>query len=160
VTGTRQPFSVEIDDADLRARLQALTARVGAPRDALREIGEILQQSTQKRFQPGHQKSPAGVPWAPNSPVTLARKAPQRNILTGKTGLLGDLIRSQLGSDGRSVAVGTNRKYGAMMQFGGTKAQHPHLWGNIPARPFLGISTDDRARIQEILSDYLGRNLT
>jgi phage gpG-like protein len=27
-----------------------------------------------------------------------------------------------------------------MMNFGGTKAQFPHLWGDIPARPFMPIS--------------------
>lgn len=31
MTGARQPFSVEIEDADLRARLQTLTARVRHP---------------------------------------------------------------------------------------------------------------------------------
>jgi hypothetical protein len=51
------------------------------------------------------------------------------------------------------VAVGTNRVYAALQQFGGTRAQHSQLWGDIPVRPFLGISTDDRARIQEILDD-------
>lgn len=31
-------------------------------------------------------------------------------------------------------------KYAAIQQFGGTKAQFPHLWGDIPARPFLPIT--------------------
>jgi predicted transcriptional regulator len=46
MTGTRESITIEIDDADLRARLQTLAARVGRPTDALREIGEVLQQST------------------------------------------------------------------------------------------------------------------
>ncbi|AFL75395.1 phage virion morphogenesis protein [Thiocystis violascens] len=179
MTGARQPFSVEIDLGDVTERLRALTARVGAPREALREIGEILQQSTQQRF--ATETDPSGRRWAENSDVTLLRAlggrgqsrrrtagggrtltASGQRALAGKKiltrrGFLGDTIRDQLDADGRGVAVGTNRKYGAMMQFGGTQAQHPHLWGDIPARPFLGISTDDRARILEILDDYLGR---
>ncbi|MFK3602796.1 hypothetical protein [Pseudomonas sp. AP19] len=32
--------------------------------------------------------------------------------------------------------VGSDKPYAAMMQFGGG-ADFPHLWGDIPARPFL-----------------------
>jgi len=42
-----------------------------------------------------------------------------------------------------AVEIGTNLPYGAMQQFGGTKAEFPHLWGDIPERPFLGLSKDD-----------------
>jgi phage gpG-like protein len=47
--------------------------------------------------------------------------------------------------------------YAAMQQFGGTKAEFPHLWGDIPERPFLGVS-DDEKEILEIISDYLIEN--
>ena len=45
--------------------------------------------------------------------------------------------------------------YAAMQQFGGTKSQFPHLWGDIPARPFLGISTADKQNIRDIIGSYL-----
>jgi phage gpG-like protein len=42
-----------------------------------------------------------------------------------------------------------------MQQFGGTKARFPNLWGNIPARPFLGVSAADKDEILEILREAL-----
>jgi len=46
-------------------------------------------------------------------------------------------------------------EYAAMMQFGGTKSEFPNLWGDIPARPFLGISEDDKTDILTILERHL-----
>jgi phage gpG-like protein len=65
----------------------------------------------------------------------------------------------QLADGGRAVEIGTDRVYGAMQQFGGTKAQHPQLWGTIPARPFLGLSDTDRDGVLAILSRYLSAGL-
>ena len=76
--------------------------------------------------------------------------------LTGKTQTLGHTINYQL--DGNSsVRIGSPLPYAAMQQFGGTKAQWPHLWGAIPARPFLGVSAADKADILEIVGSYLVR---
>lgn len=74
--------------------------------------------------------------------------------LTGKTGTLGHTINFQL--DGNSgVRIGSPLPYAAMQQFGGTKAQWPHLWGDIPARPFLGVSAADKTNILDIIGSYL-----
>lgn len=40
-------------------------------------------------------------------------------------------------------------------RYAGTKKGHPLPWGNIPARPFLGVSTDDR----EMILDAIERRL-
>ena len=53
------------------------------------------------------------------------------------------------------VEVGSNRVYAAMMQFGGTKAAYPHLWGDIPPRPFLGVSEADSANILAQIADWM-----
>lgn len=153
MAGTRQPITVEIDDREVRARLARLIQRVGAPREAMAEIGEALLNSTRERF--SRQTDPEGNPWEPNSEVTLERKAPQTKPLAGKTGLLRSTLRYQLTGDGKGVEIGSNRVYAAMQQFGGTKAQWPWLWGDIPARPFLGLSSADRAEILDILREYL-----
>jgi phage virion morphogenesis protein len=153
MAGTRQPITVEIDDREVRERLQRLIQRVGAPREAMAEIGEALLNSTRERF--SRQSDPEGNPWEPNSEVTLERKAPQTKVLAGLTGLLRENIAYQLTDGGRAVEVGSGKKYAAMQQFGGTKAQWPWLWGDIPARPFLGLSREDRAEVLEILGRYL-----
>jgi len=53
------------------------------------------------------------------------------------------------------VMIGSPMEYAAMQQFGGTKAEFPNLWGDIPARPFLGISSQDENEILTILRNYL-----
>jgi len=140
-----------------------------SPDSMLEEVGETLQSSTKQRFIT--ETDPTGKKWAPNRPATLAsyfrrRGAGSKKILTD-SGTLGDSIRYQLtggfsvgswrSGGGRSVTVGTNLVYGAMQQYGGTRARFPHLWGDIPARPYLGVSRDDRARINAIVGQYIRR---
>jgi phage virion morphogenesis protein len=169
-------ITLTIDAASALQGLANLRQALADPTPAMREIGEVLTASTKKRF--GTETAPDGTPWAPNSRVTIERytdrgakgtytkkgklsKQGIRRVLGKKVltdhGYLGDTIEYQLQDGGRAVAVGSNRFYGAMQQFGGTRAQWPHLWGDIPARPFLGISDADRARIREILQDHLDR---
>lgn len=71
------------------------------------------------------------------------------------SGALQDTIRYQLTAAGQGVEVGTDRIYGAMQQFGGTRASWPHLWGDIPPRPYLGLDAADRAEILAIFEHHL-----
>lgn len=119
---------------------------------AMREIGDALVESTRKRFDT--ETDPQGNRWAPNSPVTLAKKSGTK-ILTD-SGALKASIRAALYGSGKGVSVGSSLPYTAMMQFGGTKARFPHLWGDIPARPFLGRSAEDQETIREIMRKHLG----
>ena len=173
-------IKIQIDDAALKRDLATLLARLSKPTPALREIGEVLRNSARQRFKT--ETDPSGAKWAQNSDITLMRYLQERSgsfrkkatptggqgltakgakrlgnkkILTNR-GYLADTLAYQLAADGRSVAIGSNRVYAAMQQFGGTKARWPHLWGDIPARPFLGLSTADRTAIRELLIDYLG----
>ncbi|MBI2278152.1 MAG: phage virion morphogenesis protein [Dechloromonas sp.] len=74
------------------------------------------------------------------------------------TGLLQDTIRYQVSSDGSSVEIGTNRFSGewdggaAVHQFGSKD-------GDIPARPFLGLSSSDRADVLDILQHFLNQSI-
>lgn len=38
--------------------------------------------------------------------------------------------------------------------------QFPHLWGNIPARPFLGLSEQDEVYISDIISEHVALAMT
>ena len=140
---------------------------------AFAEIGEDLVDSTKRRF--ATVTSPDGKAWAANSPVTAARylgnysgsfkkdgslskagtaRSASEKPLTGETKSLQRTINYQLiGATG--VTVGSRVVYAAMQQFGGTKSQFPHLWGDISARPFLGISTADKQNSLDIIGSYL-----
>ncbi|SFH23727.1 Phage virion morphogenesis family protein, partial [Paracoccus aminovorans] len=56
-----------------------------------------------------------------------------------------------------AATIGSNAIQAAMMQFGGRKAEHPNLWGDIPARPFIGLSDEDRSDVLEIIDECLQR---
>lgn len=70
------------------------------------------------------------------------------------TGVLQDTIRYQLTPGGNGVEIGTNRFAGewtggaAVHQFGDKK-------GNIPARPFIGLSANDEREILDVLDRFL-----
>jgi phage virion morphogenesis protein len=143
-------IDVQIDDREIRAALQNLLAATGNLDDVLEEIGEELTERTKQRF--GTLTGPDGERWADNSPVTIARK--ERNQpLTGE-GSLREQIHARLLGD-NTLVVGSSMEYAAMQQFGGTKAEFPHLWGDIPARPFLGISEDDKDVVLAIIQAHL-----
>lgn len=117
-------------------------------------LGEYFVRSTKQRF--GEGKSPEGVAWAAKSPVTLERYRKTgggTRPLFGPSGMLNSTIAYE--ASATEVAWGSNMVYAAMMQFGGTRAQWPHLWGNIPARPFLGVSPQDEPKALAILSAYI-----
>jgi phage virion morphogenesis protein len=150
-------FSVEIKDEAVTAALMRASAQMDDMTPLFWDIGEILVDSTIVRF--GSGTAPDGSKWAPKSQTTLnkygARKSNRVDArpLFGPSGMLSTQIFYSAEAD--QVQIVSNRPYAAMMQFGGTKAQFPHLWGNIPARPFLGVSEDDRVNIAGQIADYM-----
>ena len=152
-------ITIKIKDDEITAALTRLSVHLADLRPVMDDIGEYLVKSTKDRF--GKGVSPDGVPWAPKSPVTLAAYGARKSNridtrpLFGPSNQLNNQIFHEATSN--SVEVGSDRVYAAMMQFGGTKAQFPNLWGNIPARPFLGISPKDETNIVAILSEWAER---
>lgn len=137
------------------------------------DIGEYATEATKRRFDTS--TGPDGERWAPNTEATIlnylssfksshnkdgSRSAKGTARAAGKKPLIGDsrslmsTIYYQLDGDA-SVEIGSPMEYSAMQQFGGSKSQFPHLWGDIPARPFLGLSGDDERAILDIVQGYL-----
>jgi len=150
-------ITIEIDDREIQAALRRLQQQIGDLTPVMQQIGEYLVQSTKDRFARG--EAPDGTPWAPNSPVTLARKKGNRPLI-GESGRLSNEIYPRAGRD--FVEVGSAPEYAAVQQSGARKGQFgktrrgaPIPWGDIPARPFLGLSDDDRREILDILADAL-----
>lgn len=137
----------------IRSWLNAFRDAAAQPREAMEEIGEALVTSTQRRF--NIEMSPTDGKWKRNRPVTIALKGHSKP-LKGLTGRLRESIRYRLQGSGKAVSIGSDLPYAAMQQFGGTKARFPHLWGDVPARPFLGRSEADQRTIREIMRRYLG----
>jgi phage virion morphogenesis protein len=148
-------IEVQFDDREIRKALQNLQQAAGNLAPALKEIGEVLVESTKQRFASG--AGPDGERWDKNSDVTIARKGRNKPLIGETLALSAGIDYQLIGDD--AVAIGSPMEYAAMQQFGGTESEFPHLWGDIPARPFLGISDDDRENILEIIREHVERAL-
>lgn len=185
--------SIVVDDRDIREALSELARKAGDLTPAMRDIGELLVDSTRRRF--GEGRAPDGTPWALNSPSTILRFLHKKSGAYGKTGARIGTKKGYYGRKGRlaargvalvtgkrpligesralstqihyragqaSVEVGSSMEYSAVQQFGAkrgafgsTRRGAPIPWGDIPARPFLGLSSGDKAAILDIISGYL-----
>ncbi len=166
-------LQIQDDDGAIRRALNALVQASANLSQPLKVIGENLKESTQQRFHDS--KGPDGEPWAPNAESTIQayiekfhgahtqrgglshygkKVEASKKPLIGETKRLSTEIYSALVGD-MAVAVNSPAEYSAMQQFGGRKSDYPWLWGDIPARPFLGASTDDRTMILDVLANYL-----
>ncbi len=158
-------INIQLDDRRLR---RALAETIEAGRDlspAMRNIGELLLNSTRERFDT--QRSPEGVPWAPLSETTRRRKRRNVDKILTERGHLRGTIAHRAGRD--FVEVGSSRVHASTHQFGAKKGAfggvrtslpgrsffQPIPWGDIPARPFLGVSADDEAAIRTEIADFI-----
>lgn len=166
-----------IDDRDVLRVLKRLEEKSGNLRPAFVNMGEYLVNSTQDRFDA--QQDPEGNPWAPLQPKTKDKKKIDK-ILTESSRLRNSVIYA---AQKNSLRVGTNDIKAAAHQFGlqesvtipahkslRTKAFGKELpfpvWAEVrahtinqdlPARPFLGISSDDREELLQIATDFLAQ---
>lgn len=169
-------LEVTLDDRSVLDALQALARRTGDLSSPLREIGETLTESAKQRF--AVSVGPDGARWAPNTELTILRYLDGRagafgkkdgrltkkgaSLATGKKplvaeGNLASTITYQVIDGGRTLLVGSPQKYAAVQQFGAARGSlgKGAPWGDIPARPFLGVSDEDRRNIVEIVRGYL-----
>ena len=115
----------------------------------MKSIGEEMINRTQQRFR--DKEAPDGTPWAPNAPSTEKRKGHGR-VLEGESKQLAKQFSYSASSEG--VEWGSLMVYAAMQNYGGTKAEFPHLWGDIPSREFIGLNDDDEDEVLGILADH------
>ena len=159
--------TIKFNDAEVQEMFREIAARLGDLTEPMAAIGDMLVKSTIQRFDEGI--SPEGVPWAAKSLATIdayRQRSESRNTkmdnrpLHGPSGSLSSTIYAQTGPT--AARVGSPMVYAATMQFGALKGEFgtasnntPIPWGNIPARPFLGFSEDDRTAILETLTEWL-----
>lgn len=150
-------IEVQIDTSGLTAALERLAAAGTNPEPAWQEAGEYLVVSTKRRF--ADKQAPDGSMWPGNSPGTQAAKG-NDDPLIGESKRLGREIhyRAKRGTLewGSPMEYAATQHYGAEKgAFGQTEGGLPLPWGDIPARPFLGLSDDDRREVTEILEEFV-----
>jgi phage gpG-like protein len=160
-------FTLTINAAAVQAELQRLQQRLGNLQPVMNEIGEGIVERAKARF--ASSTGPDGQAWAVNRPSTLAKvearigtsgrkkdgslNARGLRTLASKRPLIGEshALETQIHhqASGNVVEVSATPVYAAMQQFGGTRADYPHLWGDIPARPFLPVHLDGSLYLDE-----------
>lgn len=139
-------IKIEFNDAQLQTAFKQLIAAGTDIDPLLFEIGGQLQISLEQNFDGQH--DPDGRPWEPISAAWRARKAK----LGGKPGILDfksvlrDSFTMQVGNN--ELMLGTINEYARVHQLGGGRK-------NMKARPFLGVSEEDKDFIGEAAADYL-----
>jgi phage virion morphogenesis protein len=159
-------FEVSEDGWDeLKVAFQRLSTALSNPRDLMADIGEALIATTKARFHEG--VAPDGSAWIPKSAATFdAYRARGDTVsfkpLIGPSRRLLSEIFSQVGPDDSSVEIGSDMIYSRVMHecaqrgaFGQSSNGSPIPWGDIPARPFLGISSQDKLNIGEAIAEWL-----
>ncbi|WP_448092484.1 phage virion morphogenesis protein [Pseudomonas lini] len=132
-------FTVELDHQRLQAALRKIEWAVGDLAPLMRGIAAELASQTEENF--GEEGRPE---WDDLSDVTTARREkngnwPGQMLQVSSAGLAASITTQATDS---SALVGSNKPYAAMMQFGGTKSDFPHLWGDIPGRPYLPMDAE------------------
>jgi phage gpG-like protein len=137
---------IEIDDREVRQALEELRRRASNMKPAMHTIGQALIEGSRERILSGRDWT--GQPFAPNSPVTLARKKGNKPLINERT-----FVTSRLHYDASadSVTVGSSAVQAAVLQFGAkkgafgaTKRGAKIPWGDIPARRYFPVTQDGR----------------
>src|SRR5690606_5982165 len=76
---TKPPIRIEVDDREVRQALENLQRRVSDLTPVMHDIGQALVEGMRARLRDG--RDVEGRPFAPNSPVTLARKKGTRPLV-------------------------------------------------------------------------------
>jgi phage virion morphogenesis protein len=149
---------IDIDDREVRAALANLQRRVADLTPVMHDIGQALVKGMRARLRDG--RDVEGRPFAPNKPTTLAKKRGTRPLVD--SGMMADQFAYQAGRD--FVEAGSNAEQAATLHFGAKRGAHgktrrgaPIPWGDIPARPFVGLSKDDKEAVLETIAEAIER---
>ncbi|MBV2360994.1 phage virion morphogenesis protein [Thalassococcus sp. CAU 1522] len=163
-----------------KIQIDEITVALSAAADALEDmtplfedIGMLMEARTKANFLKG--QAPDGSAWAPKSMATIEKyrrtegsESVPMNPLIGTSSRLMDNINHQARPDG--VDWGSDAIYAAVMHFGAKQGEFGARigkdkngrdffmsipWGDIPARPFLGIGPEDENAILQTIENYL-----
>lgn len=143
IIGGVMHINVTHDIALLNEQLKALNERLkGDLTPVMDNIGAILENGARKRFE--SKTDPKGKAWEgyKEGSRNAKRKKSEQLLIEGRH-LLDSLTYH---ASSQSVAVGVSMFYGKYHQLG---------TNHLPARPFLGISAEEEANINETLAGWL-----
>ncbi|BCU88717.1 virion morphogenesis protein [Yersinia pseudotuberculosis] len=150
-------LTINLDSLPVLAVLQRVQDAGLDLTPVLKNIGEILINSTKERFRTG--MGPTGEKWADKRNPELAHDP---RPLIGESKSLSTQINWQ--REGNDLVIGSTMEYGGTHQAGARKGQYGQTrqgvalpFGNIPARPFIGLSDDDEILLIESITRHIER---
>lgn len=139
--------AIAIDDRELQQMTRALQLdlqRMSQPEQLLTDLGVELEGQTKARFDA--KADPEGSAWEPWSEDYKAQQLvrhPGASLLERSSRLREDVTHEVAPTE---LLIGARTVYAAVHQFG---------YEEIPARPYLGLSLDDRRDIGELIDDFI-----
>jgi len=132
-------LTIELKHQHLQKTLNQIENAIGDLTPLMQSIAAELASQTEENFE--HEGRPE---WPELSDVTTEKRAehghwPGQILQVSAAGLATSITTHATDS---SAMVGSNKPYAAMMQFGGKQADFPHLWGDIPDRPYLPMGAE------------------
>lgn len=154
-------IDIEIDDRDISKGLNDLLARTSDLSPAMREIAGVLADIAEQSF--ADETAPHGTAWPDLSDITKERRAKIGKWPGSILQVSGQLAGSIQPDYGKDFAVAsTNKDYAGTQQFGAKKGEFgktprgaPIPWGDIPPRPFMGLSSEGKEEILSVINKYL-----
>lgn len=144
---------ITLQDLGVQDMMTRLAKRAGDLSPVMRRIAGILHDAVEENFE--RQGRPG---WVPLKPRTIRQRAKfgywPGKILQRRGELAASISRR---FDARSAAVGTNRIYAAIHQFGGQAGRGRKV--TIPARPFLAVTDQDLGEIAAAIQNYLTKGV-
>ncbi|MFQ0994140.1 phage virion morphogenesis protein [Gilliamella sp. BG2] len=154
--------NIEFNIQDALDAMLHIEAAIDDTESLFSHMGEVLLDIHEARFTA--QESPDGVPWKELSPWYKDSKPKQKDKILTLDGNLRSTLHWQI--EGNTLLFGTNLIYGAIHHFGGTikpvKGNALNVGGRpvkkvvIPARPWLGISAQDKLLLVDVVREHLG----
>ena len=152
-------FRIELESDKAKQALQELMDRGVNLTPAMQEISAAMLDSIEQAFA-NESDLVSGDTWHPLSPVTIDQRGGDAHPILQRSGRLAASYTPSFGPD--FAQAGTNVIYALVQQlgakqgeFGTTASGGPIPWGDIPARPMVGFSTEVEEEILDIVSRYL-----
>lgn len=147
---------VKIEQGKISERLSNLLLTDAKRAQMLDQIGEASVREIKMHFI--NQQTPRGIKWWKSK---RALKDPSRPTMLNTLKLMNSITYKQSGG---AVEVGTDDIRAGTLNFGASKGQYgamangtPIPFGDIPARQFLGVSSQNEIKVRDIVNSFLRR---
>lgn len=146
-------YTISVEDDEITHGMAGLIGKMENMAAFHKSVGEHMLNSTEDNFD--NEIAPDGTPWVHHAPATVASRL-RRNgnaelTILRESGALAGSFNYE--ADDAQVEIGTPTIYAAIHHFGGAAGRNQSV--DIPARPILGISSDDEIALTEMAEDFL-----